>query len=54
MSVEVEGDHARSSMIYLMNGGEIAAPDIAYFNLIARGYAEWKFDAGGFTHRTVR
>ena len=38
-------DSPREAMIYVMNGGAIAPPDIAYFNIVARGYAEWKFDA---------
>ena len=36
----------KSAMIYLMNGGETAAPTPEYFNIIARGYQDWKFDAG--------
>ncbi len=35
----------RDAMIYVMNGGTVAPPDVAYFNILARGYAEWKFDA---------
>ena len=40
----------RDAMLYVMNGGIMnggggAPPDIAYFNILARGYAEWKFDA---------
>ena len=45
-TVTVDTDEgARDAMMYVMNGGVIAPPDIAYFNIIARGYAEWKFDA---------
>ena len=32
-------------MIYVMNGGAAAPPGLAYFNIVARGYADWKFDA---------
>ena len=35
----------RAATIYVMNGADVAPPDIAYFNIIARGYADWKFDA---------
>ena len=35
----------RDAMIYVMSGGTTAPPDVAYFNIIARGYTEWKFDA---------
>lgn len=45
--VTVETDAgSRSALIYLREGGEIAPPDVDYFNIIARGYAAWKFDAG--------
>ena len=30
------------AMIYVMNGGEKGPPDLAYFNVIAKGYADWK------------
>lgn len=44
--VTVETDEGpREAMIYVMNGGAVAPPDITYFNIVARGYAEWKFDA---------
>lgn len=35
----------RAAMIYVMNGFDLAPWDIAYFNIIARGYADWKFNA---------
>jgi gamma-glutamylcyclotransferase (GGCT)/AIG2-like uncharacterized protein YtfP len=44
VTVETAGG-PRNAMIYVMNGGAIAPPDVAYFNIIARGYGEWKFDA---------
>ena len=34
----------RTAMIYIREGGEIAPPDVDYFNIVARGYADWKFD----------
>lgn len=45
-TVKVEyGAEAVEAMIYVMNGGAKAPPDLAYYNLIARGYADWKLDA---------
>ena len=45
-TVMVETDDGpREAMIYVMNGGAVTPPDIAYFNIVARGYAEWKLDA---------
>ena len=43
IAVETD-DGAKAAFIYLREGGEIAPPDVDYFNIIARGYAEWKFD----------
>lgn len=37
-----EGDAAATA--YIMKSGERAPPTIAYYNEIARGYTEWKFD----------
>jgi gamma-glutamylcyclotransferase (GGCT)/AIG2-like uncharacterized protein YtfP len=46
VTVTVETDDGpREAMAYVMNGGAKAPPDIAYFNIVARGYSEWKFDA---------
>ncbi len=43
--VTVEADQGPvEAMIYLMNGGEKAPPELEYFNVIARGYADWKLD----------
>jgi gamma-glutamylcyclotransferase (GGCT)/AIG2-like uncharacterized protein YtfP len=45
-TVTVETDDGpRDAMIYVMNSVVIAPPDVAYFNIVARGYGEWKFDA---------
>jgi gamma-glutamylcyclotransferase (GGCT)/AIG2-like uncharacterized protein YtfP len=43
VTVETD-DGAQTAMIYLRDGGEIAPPDLDYFNIVARGYAAWKFD----------
>jgi gamma-glutamylcyclotransferase (GGCT)/AIG2-like uncharacterized protein YtfP len=44
--VTVETDTGpRPALIYLREGGEIAPPNVDYFNILARGYADWKFDA---------
>lgn len=45
-AVTVDSDHGPvEAMIYFMNGGTKAPPALEYFNIIARGYAEWKLDA---------
>ena len=38
-------DGPRQAMAYVMKGGDIAPPQIAYYTVIARGYADWKLDA---------
>ena len=43
VTVETDGG-AKTAMIYVREGGELAPPDVDYFNIVARGYAEWKFD----------
>jgi len=35
---------AMEAMAYVMTGGDIAPPDVAYYGEIARGYADWKLD----------
>lgn len=44
-TVTVESDQGpREAMVYVMSGGEKAPPDLDYFTVIARGYADWKLD----------
>lgn len=43
VTVETEGGTVEA-MVYVMNGGEKAPPALEYFNVIARGYADWKLD----------
>jgi gamma-glutamylcyclotransferase (GGCT)/AIG2-like uncharacterized protein YtfP len=46
IDVTVETDEGpRQAMTYMMKGGDIAPPQLAYYNIIARGYADWKLDA---------
>ncbi|MBX7199281.1 MAG: gamma-glutamylcyclotransferase [Rhodospirillaceae bacterium] len=46
LAVTVESDQGPGeAMVYVMNGGEKAPPELGYFNIIARGYADWKLDA---------
>lgn len=45
ITVTVEsGEGPVEAMVYVMNGGEKAPPELGYFNVIARGYADWKLD----------
>ena len=37
-------DGSHTAMAYVMKGGDIAPPQLAYYNIIARGYADWKLD----------
>lgn len=44
-TVTVESERGPvEAMVYVMNGGEKAPPELGYFNVIARGYADWKLD----------
>ncbi len=44
-TVTVESDQGpREAMVYVMSGGEKAPPELDYFTVIARGYADWKLD----------
>ena len=38
-------DGPRKATAYIMKGGDIAPPQLAYYNVVARGYADWKLDA---------
>jgi len=38
----IDGEHR--AVAYVMSGGERAAPALAYFSEIARGYSDWKLD----------
>ena len=45
IDVKVETDDGpRQAMAYVMKAGDIAPPQLAYYNIIARGYADWKLD----------
>lgn len=45
ITVTVERDDGPAeAMVYVRNGGEKAPPTLEYFNLVARGYADWKLD----------
>jgi gamma-glutamylcyclotransferase (GGCT)/AIG2-like uncharacterized protein YtfP len=45
ITVTVEtADGPKQATAYILEGGERAAPTVAYFNDIARGYSDWKLD----------
>jgi gamma-glutamylcyclotransferase (GGCT)/AIG2-like uncharacterized protein YtfP len=37
---------AREATAYIMKAGARGAPSVAYFTELARGYTDWKYDAG--------
>ncbi len=46
IAVSVEGQGGVCAAItYVMTAGERAAPTVAYYTAIARGYGDWKLDA---------
>jgi gamma-glutamylcyclotransferase (GGCT)/AIG2-like uncharacterized protein YtfP len=47
ITVTVTDDRGtREAMAYIMNSGQLAPPDVAYYGEIARGYRDWKLDEG--------
>lgn len=45
IAVTVEtADGPQEATAYIMSAGARAAPSVMYFNIIARGYSDWKYD----------
>lgn len=50
--VDVAGE-LREAMVYVSNEKGLAPPSVAYFNLVARGYREWKLDPAPLTKARI-
>jgi len=44
VKVDTVADGPRDAMAYVLGKGDVTPPQLEYFTVIARGYADWKLD----------